>query len=259
MIGRSALVTGAGSGIGRATAAALLGQGMIVYGLDRDEDALHVASITAPRLRPIVCDLADLAAVDTLPQRHPEVADVDVLANIAGALSPSDLATGQPTDWDHTLAAMLAAPMHLAALVLPGMYARRRGVVINMGSVYAELGGDAKGGYVAAKHGLAGVTRQIILEGAPWGVRAFLVNAAHVESPLLDGQAEREGALLGVAPEVRRKQLAAQIPSGRFVTATEVAELITWLVTAAPPSLTGAISLDGGWLAGTASGLASTW
>lgn len=253
----TALVTGAASGIGRATAARMLTRGARVIGLDIDERRLKEAADELPGLVPVVCDLADLAAVDTLGDYIvPEIDEVDVLCNVAGALHPGGLDTYDMAQFDRTIRVMLLAPAHLARLVLPGMHRRGHGVIVNMGSVYSLIGGDAKGAYIAAKWGLRGLTKQIALEGARRGVRAFTVCPGHVLSPLLAEQAAREGELRGVTAGVRCKQLKEQMPAGEFVTAEKVAEVVDWLAWEAPTAMTGAdIPVDGAWTAGTLSGL----
>lgn len=249
------LITGAASGIGRATAERMLDDGARVIGLDIDEHRLKEAAHELVGLHPVVCDLGDLDAVDALGA-EPWLADVGVLCNIAGALDPGDLAGYDMARFDRTVTVMQLAPAHLAHLVLPHMYARNHGVIVNMGSVYSLIGGNGKGGYVTAKGGLRSLTRQIALEGARRGVRAFTVCPGHVVSPLLDEQAAREGEMLDIPADVRYGQLEAEMPTGKFVTPHDVAAVVSWLTWGAPMAMTGAdISIDGGWTAGTVSGL----
>ena len=257
LTGRTALVTGAASGIGYATAAAFAAAGARVLGLDYHEAALARAVGEIPGLQPIVCDLSNLEdEVDRLVDRHRVLAEVDVVANIAGRLDPAPLAAGLLREGDWTIRTMLQAPTHITQLLLPYMYARGDGVFINMSSVYGVLGGDGKGTYSIAKHGLLGLTRQTALEGARRGVRAFLVCPGHVETHLLADQAVTEGAFTGETPDQRLDTLRGQHPMGRFVGPDEVATVCLWLAADAPHAMTGCvIPVDCGWTAGTVSGL----
>lgn len=252
LAGKTVMVTGAASGIGHAITRRLLTDTKADI-VAVDIDAARLAAWRDDRdngwrVTPIVCDLADPDAVDHLPS------GVDILVNNAGRLTPASLREVSMRDVEHTLRVMLHAPIQLTRAVLPHMHARGDGLIINMGSVYSLTGGDDKGAYAIAKHGLLGLTRQIALEEARHGVRSVLIAPAHVASPLLTRQCIDEAALLRVPPEDRATALAGQLATNEFVLPDEVAAACVYLTRPEARSITGcAFEIDGGWLAGTRS------
>ncbi|UQU62906.1 3-hydroxybutyrate dehydrogenase [Couchioplanes caeruleus] len=242
--GRTALVTGAGSGIGRACAVRLAAAGARVLAVDVDEAAARQVA-AAVGGRAIAADLSDPDAVDGLD------ADVDVLVNNAGLQFVAPLPEFPPERFRHLQAVMLEAPFRLVRRVLPHMYARGWGRVVNISSVHGLIASPYKAAYVAAKHGLEGLSKVVALEGAGRGVTSNCIDPAFVRTPLVDRQIADQAALHGIPEsEVVETVMLERAAIKRLVEPEEVAELAAYLCTPVAALITGAsIPLDGGWTA----------
>jgi len=251
----TAIVTGAASGSGRAIAETFTAHDVHVLGVDMDEAGLKTVADDLPRFTPVTCDLADLDAVADLA--HVDgLTTADILVNCAGKLDPG-YAGGYGADrYRRTIDSMLTAPMILTDLVLPAMYDRGTGAVVNIGSFYSLISGAIKGGYTAAKWGLLAATKTVGLEAARRtgvGVRVVLIAPPHVDSPLFDPkQIQAEADLLGKPTSERAAQLVGQIPTGVLGTPERVAGVIWWWLTdpAAVDITATAIDMSGGITAG---------
>ncbi|MGK5684003.1 3-hydroxybutyrate dehydrogenase [Actinoplanes sp. URMC 104] len=244
LTGRTAMVTGAGSGIGRACAARLAAAGALVLVVDVDEaSAKEVA--TAIGGRAVTADLADPDAVDALD------AEVDVLVNNAGLQFVAALPDFPPDRFAHLQKVMVEAPFRLARHALPHMYARGWGRVVNISSVHGLIASPFKAAYVTAKHALEGLSKTIALEGAGRGVTSNCVNPAFVRTPLVDRQIAGQAAAHGIPEaEVIEKVMLERAAIKRLIEPEDVAELVAYLCTPAATLITGAsIPLDGGWTA----------
>jgi 3-hydroxybutyrate dehydrogenase len=242
--GRTAMVTGAGSGIGRACAVRLAATGCAVLVVDIDERAAkEVAAAIGGRAIP--ADLADPAAVDRLP------AEVDVLVNNAGLQHVAALPEFPPERFAHIQKVMVEAPFRLVRRVLPHMYARGWGRVVNISSVHGLIASPYKAAYVTAKHGLEGLSKVVALEGAAHGVTSNCVDPAFVRTPLVEGQIADQAAAHGIpAAEVVEKVMLERAAIKRLIEPEEVAELVAYLCAPPAASITGAsIPIDGGWTA----------
>ncbi|WP_433795849.1 3-hydroxybutyrate dehydrogenase [Actinoplanes sp. CA-252034] len=242
--GRTALVTGAGSGIGRACAARLAAAGAAVLVADVDETSAKEAAAEVGG-RPLVVDLADPGAADRV------AADVDVLVNNAGLQHVAALPDFPPERFAHLQKVMVDAPFRLARRVLPHMYDRGWGRIVNVSSVHGVIASPFKSGYVAAKHGLEGLSKVIALEGAPHGVTSNCVEPAFVRTPLVDRQIADQARLHGIGEDrVVEEIMLDRAAIKRLITPEEVAELVAYLCTPAADLITGAsIPIDGGWTA----------
>jgi 3-hydroxybutyrate dehydrogenase len=242
--GRTALVTGAASGIGAACARRLATAGAKVTVLDVDRQGAQrvaaevggtalVADLAAPR----DWDGLDLAA--------------DVLVNNAGMQHVAPVEAFPPERFQAMVAVMLEAPFRLARAVLPGMYRRGWGRVVNVSSVHGLRASPYKSAYVAAKHGLEGLSKVIALEGGPRGVTANCVCPAYVRTPLVQGQIADQARLHGVSEaEVVGRVLLTEPAIKRLVEPEEVAEVVLFLCSGAASFVNGAsLTLDGGWTA----------
>ena len=158
--GRTALVTGAASGIGAAVARRMAADGAAVLAVDRDAEGIKALARDVPGVEPVTCDLSDLDAVDALP------AQVDVLVNNAGLQHVAPVHEFDPERFSLILTIMLEAPFRMARRMLPHMYERGWGRVINISSVHGLRASPFKSAYVTAKHGLEGLSKVIALEGA---------------------------------------------------------------------------------------------
>ncbi|MDY7088064.1 MAG: 3-hydroxybutyrate dehydrogenase [Actinomycetota bacterium] len=231
--GRTAMVTGGASGIGRACAKRLAEAGADVLVVDVGEGA------------GVRADLSDPEAIDALP------ANVDVLVNNAGLQFVAPLPEFPPERFAHLQRVMVEAPFRLARKVLPHMYERGWGRVVNISSVHGLIASPYKSAYVTAKHGLEGLSKTIALEGAGRGVTSNCVNPAFVRTPLVDKQIADQAAAHGIPEsEVIEKIMLDRTAIKRLITPEEVAELVAYLCTPAADLITGAsIALDGGWTA----------
>jgi 3-hydroxybutyrate dehydrogenase len=242
--GRRALVTGGGSGIGRAAALRLAEAGAHVLVVDRDADA---AAAVAEKVggTAVTADLSDLDAVDALDL------DIDVLVNNAGLQHVAPVHEFPPERFSYILRLMLEAPFRLARGALPHMYARGWGRIVNISSVHGLRASPYKSAYVAAKHGLEGLSKVIALEGAEHGVTSNCVNPAYVRTPLVEGQIADQARTHGISEdEVVEQVMLAPAAIRRLIEPEEVAEAVAYLCSPAAQSVTGSsLVMDGGWTA----------
>jgi len=244
LAGRSALVTGAGSGIGRACALRLAAAGAAVTVLDVDADSAGKVAAEVGGVA-VVADLADVRAVDQLQ------VDVDIVVNNAGLQYVAPVEDFPPERFEYLHRVMLQAPFRLVRQALPGMYARGWGRVINISSVHGLRASAYKSAYVSAKHGLEGFTKVVAIEAAAHGVTANCVCPGYVRTPLVEGQIEAQAATHGIpAAEVVEKIMLARSAIKRLVEPEEVAEVVAYLCSPVASAITGtSISMDGGWTA----------
>src|SRR6266700_2446041 len=241
LTGRTAVVTGGASGIGRACAVRLAEAGAAVVVLDREEAAAKEVAAQVDG-RAIGVDLADLAAVDRLDL------DADILVNNAGVQHVAPIEQFPPETFSAMLRLMLEAPFRLVRRCLPGMYARGWGRIVNISSVHGVRASEYKVAYVAAKHGLEGLSKVVALEGAAHGVTSNCVNPAYVRTPLVTAQLADQAATHGLSEaEVLDKVLLEPVAVKRLIEPAEVAELVALLCGPASASITGSsFVLDGG-------------
>ena len=244
LTGRKALVTGGASGIGAAAARALAAHGAHVTVADIDHDA-------AARLADEVSgeawavDLTDTAALAELRL------DVDVLVNNAGIQKVAPIQDVDPADLHRILTLMLESPFLLVRAAVPHMYEQGWGRIINVSSVHGLRASAFKAAYVAAKHGLEGLSKAVALEGAPHGVTSNCVNPSYVRTPLVDKQIADQAATHGIPEdEVVEKIMLTESAIKRLVEPEEVGELIAFLAGPSAGMATGAAyTMDGGWTA----------
>jgi len=256
--GMTALVTGSTSGIGLgiATAFAERGANVVLNGFG-DVAAIETirSGLEAAHGTRVVYDSADLSKADAIESMMGRLTAqfgvVDILVNNAGIqfVSPVD---EFPVDrWNAILALNLDASFHLIRLVLPGMKARKWGRIINIASAHALVASPFKAAYVAAKHGIAGLTKTVALEVATQGITMNAICPGYVWTPLVEKQIPDTAKARGLTEEqvVNDVLLHAQ-PTKRFVQVSEVAALAAFLASRDAASITGAIiPIDGGWTA----------
>jgi 3-hydroxybutyrate dehydrogenase len=240
--GREALVTGGGSGIGLACARRLAAAGARVVILDVDEDAARRAADEVGGAA-CVADLSDPAVVDDLDL------SADILVNNAGLQHVAPLHEFPPERFAYILAVMVEAPFRLVRRLLPGMYERGWGRVVNISSVHGRRASPYKSAYVTAKHALEGLSKVIALEGAPHGVTSNCVSPAYVRTPLVEAQIADQARVHGLAEdEVVERVMLEPAAIKRLIEPAEVAELVAYLCGPAASFITGSsITLDGGW------------
>ncbi|WP_020664184.1 3-hydroxybutyrate dehydrogenase [Amycolatopsis benzoatilytica] len=243
--GRTALVTGGGSGIGLACVRALAEAGAKVHVVDVAGPAAEAAADEVGGQAHVV-DLTDPAELATLPS------DVDVLVNNAGVQHVAPLPEFPPERFAFIQSLMVTAPFLLIRRCLPAMYARGWGRIVNMSSVHGLRASPYKAAYVAAKHALEGLSKVAALEGAEHGVTSNCVNPGYVRTPLVDGQIQAQADEHGVTPEdVLEQVLLRRAAIKRLIEPADVADLVVWLCGRHAGQLTGAsLPVDGGWTAG---------
>lgn len=247
LAGRVALVTGARQGIGAAIAEALLDSGasVVITGRDPEQLAHSVRRLAykagETQVRGFVGNVADEADVARLLQ---EVPAIDILVNNAGGfLRAVDTLDSTRAEWEQQLAVNLTGPFLICRAVLPGMMERKWGRIINIGSITASAPalGNAVG-YVAAKAGLIGFTRQLALEVARHGVTVNAVNPGTVGTEHLHDYLATPGA-------VSHDALAASIPVGRLGRPQEIAGIVPYIASDLGAFMTGAVvEINGGAL-----------
>ncbi|CAA9262057.1 MAG: D-beta-hydroxybutyrate dehydrogenase [uncultured Blastococcus sp.] len=244
LTGRSALVTGAASGIGRAVAERLARAGAAVTVLDLDGEAAErvAGSIGGEAVR---ADLSDYGVLDALEF------EADVVVNNAGVQHVAAVEEFPPEKFSMILRIMLEAPFRIVRKALPGMYEKGWGRVVNVSSVHGLRASPYKSAYVAAKHGLEGFSKTVALEGGPKGVTSNCVCPAYVRTPLVEGQISDQAKRHGIAEdEVIEKIMLTETAIKRLVEPEEVAEVVAFLCAPAASFVNGAsLTMDGGWTA----------
>lgn len=244
LTGRTALVTGGASGIGAACASALAAAGARVTVADVDADgAQRVAAAVGGEAWAV--DLSDTAVLADLRL------DVDILVNNAGIQHVRPIEEFEPERFSFMMRLMLEAPFLLIRAALPAMYERGFGRILNMSSVHGLVASPYKSAYVAAKHGLEGLSKATALEGGAHGVTSNCINPGYVRSPLVEKQIADQAKLHGIGEdEVLSQVLLAEAAVKRLVEPKEVAALAVWLAGPDAGMVSGAsYTMDGGWSA----------
>ncbi|QIG40380.1 3-hydroxybutyrate dehydrogenase [Microbacterium sp. 4R-513] len=244
LAGKRAVVTGGASGIGLACAHEFARRGAHVVIADLNGDAAQAAASEVGGEAWVV-DLADTAGLESLSL------DADILVNNAGIQKVAPIHEYDPDIFRFILRLMLESPFLLIRAALPTMYERGWGRVINISSAHGLRASAFKSAYVAAKHGLEGLSKVTALEGAPHGVTSNCINPAYVRTPLVEKQIADQAELHGIPEsEVVEKIMLTETAVKRLVEADEVASLAGWLVSDKSGMVTGAsYTIDGGWTA----------
>lgn len=241
----TALVTGAGSGIGRATTVRLVEAGYDVMAFDRDEEGLlETGGLTASgAVTPTVVDLADLGSLESAVLTLLEGSGVpDLLVNNAGVGVAGTVGETAVADWDLTIAVNISAVFHLCRLLVPPMVDRGRGVIINVASIAGLVGLRNRAAYCASKSAVVGLTRALAADHASQGLRVNAICPGTVETAWVDR------IIAGADdPEAQRAAMAARQLDGRMGTAEEVAAGILFLASPEARFVNGsALVMDGG-------------
>jgi 3-hydroxybutyrate dehydrogenase len=256
--GKAALVTGSTSGIGLGIAEALAKAGASVV-LNGFGDAAEIERLRSDLAKrhgvKVLYQGADMSRPEAIGQMMRAAAEalgaLDIVVNNAGIQHVSPVEDFPVEKWDAILAINLSAAFHTTRLALPAMKKKGWGRVINIASAHALVASPFKAAYVAAKHGIAGLTKTVALEAAEAGVTANAICPGYVWTPLVEKQIPDTARSRGISEEqVKRDVLLAAQPTKKFVTVEEVAGLALFLCSEAAASITGAIvPLDGGWTA----------
>lgn len=255
---KNAVVTGSTSGIGQGIARALAHAGYRVmlngFGdaeqIEADRQALaeaagvevlyHNADMTQPE------EIEDLIAY-----AEKSWGSVDVLVNNAGVQHVAPVEEFPVQKWDQIIAINLSSSFHTIRAVVPGMKKRGWGRIINLASAHSLVASPYKVAYVAAKHGIAGITKTVALELAEAGITCNGICPGYVKTPLVENQIADTAAARGMTEEeVKRDVLLAAQPSRAFTEVEQLGEFVLFLCSDAAQNLTGAmLPIDGGWTA----------
>ena len=243
--GKSVLVTGGGSGIGEACARKFAELGAKVTVADvNGQAAERVASLTGGEAW--VVDLSDTRALEELSL------DTDILINNAGIQRIKPIQDYDPDTFRLVHRLMVESPFLLIRAVLPGMYQRGFGRIINISSVHGLRASAFKSAYVSAKHALEGLSKVAALEGGPHGVTSNCISPAYVRTPLVEAQIADQARIHSIPEdEVVASVMLTESAVKRLVEPGEVASLAAWLAGPDAGMVTGAsYPMDGGWSAG---------
>lgn len=248
-----ALVTGSTSGIGLGMAIALAAKGCSVClnGFGDVEAALaQVRAAAAGTTAEITFHGADLSKVEEIEDMIKQAGDIDILVNNAGIQNVAPIEE-QGAKWDKVIAINLSAVFHTTRLVLPSMKAKNYGRIINIASVHGLCASANKSPYVAAKHGVVGLTKVTALETAKFNITCNAICPGWVLTPLVEAQIEeRVKAKPGTTFEAEKTALLIERqPSGNFVLPSDLAAMVLFLVSDAAKEMRGtALNMDGGWM-----------
>ncbi len=248
LTGKTALVTGSTSGIGLSIARALHAEGASIV-LNGFGDADVIASLCEELGASHVG--SDLTTTEGVEELMGEAGPVDVLVNNAGMQHVSPVEDFPPEKWQMIIALNLSAAFHTARLAVPHMKQAGWGRIINTASAHSLAASPFKSAYVAAKHGIAGLTKVLALELAEFGVTANCISPGYVWTPLVENQIPDTMEARGMTREqVMNDVLLAGQPTKQFVQPEEVAALATFLCRDEARNITGAnYTIDGGWTA----------
>ncbi|MCC0058907.1 MAG: 3-hydroxybutyrate dehydrogenase [Hyphomicrobiaceae bacterium] len=252
------LVTGSTSGIGLGIARALAaaGSAVILNGFGKPEEIEAAqAGIRDNYGVPVIYSNADMSKPESIEEMFETVlgdfGTVDVLVNNAGIQHVAPIEKFPVAKWDAILAINLSSAFHTTRLALPGMVDKGWGRIINIASAHGLVGSAFKSAYVAAKHGMLGLTKVTALEVAEKGITCNAICPGYVYTPLVEAQIEGQAKAHGIPrEEVIRNVLLAQQPNKRFATTDELGGIALFLTSDAAVSITGTIiTADGGWTA----------
>lgn len=256
LTGKAGLVTGAGSGIGRAIAKMLAAHGASVGVCDLNESASRkvVAEIeqSGGQALALQADVSKSnhvrAAVQTTVEKFGRV---DILVNNAGLQFIAPVHEFPEEKWNLLIGVMLTGSFLCTKYALPPMMAQRWGRIINISSIHGLVASPFKSAYIAAKHGIIGLTKTVALEVADYGITVNAICPSYVRTPLVEGQIAEQSKLHKIPEaEVVEKIMLAQAAVKRLLEPEEIAGLVLYLCSGGAAGVTGAAyTIDGGWTA----------
>lgn len=258
LTGKCAVVTGSTSGIGKAIATALAAEGANIM-LNGFGDAAEISRLCADLAQRcgvrVLHSGADMSRADQVTAMVREAEErfgrLDMLVNNAGIQFVAPVEEFPDAKWDQILAINLTANFHAIKAALPGMKARNQGRIVNIASAHGLVASPFKSAYVAAKHGVLGLTKTVALEVAEMRITCNAICPGYVKTPLVEGQIADQAKVHKLSREqVIRDVILASQPSKRFADVEELAALVVFLCSPAAASITGiALPVDGGWTA----------
>ena len=258
LAGKVSLITGSTSGIGLGIARALAAAAseIVLNGFGKPEEVTDVQTKIAAEFKVRVsfspADMSKPAAIREMVEKTLQTSGrLDILVNNAGIQHVAPLQDFPPEKWDAIMAINLSSAFHTTRLALPSMLANRWGRIINIASAHGLVASPYKSAYVAAKHGIVGLTKVTALETAEQGITCNAICPGYVYTPLVEAQIDGQAKAHDIAREkVIRDVLLAQQPNKRFATVEELGALSVFLASEAAASITGiALPVDGGWTA----------
>lgn len=254
----TAIITGSTSGIGLGIATALAAEGFNImlngFG-DKDQIEATRADLDAKSSGTVAYHGADMTKpdeiADLVAQTEAQFGQVDVLINNAGIQHVSPIEDFPIEKWDAIIAINMSSAFHTMRAALPGMKKRKFGRIINIASAHGLVASPFKSAYVAAKHGILGMTKTVALEAATDGVTVNAICPGYVLTPLVEGQVADTAKARGITEdEVKNDVMLKAQPTKEFVTVEQLGALCVFLCTDAASSITGAsLPVDGGWTA----------
>ena len=258
LAGKTAVITGSTSGIGLGIAKALANcnTNIVLNGLGTAEDiervTQDVANLTTGETLFSPANMLEPVEIEQLIRfAKDKTGSVDILVNNAGIQFVSPIEEFPIDKWNDIIAINLSAAFHTIRTATPQMVAAGWGRIINIASTHALVASPFKAAYVAAKHGIAGLTKTVALELAVKNITVNAIAPGYVETPLVRGQIADTARARGISEEevVQNVMLAAQ-PTKKLVTIEQVADMVLFLCSDAAASVTGSIlPVDGGWTA----------
>lgn len=249
------LITGAGSGLGRGLAHALAAPGRRLFLADLHPEPIQETIRTMQPNASVRASahVLDVTSTEAVTEFAAATADqrIDVLINNAGLQHVSPLETFPEEQWDRLIDVMLKGPFLLTRALLPRMREQQFGRIINIGSIHALVASPFKSAYVAAKHGLLGLSKVVALECASTDITINTICPAYVRTPLVDAQIRAQAQAHGLSEqEVIDKIMLEPMPKKAFITTEEIAGAVEFLISPAARNITGqTIVIDGGWTA----------
>lgn len=258
LTGKTAIVTGSTSGIGQAMARALAKAGCQVM-LNGLGDAAQIEADRAAMEKEtgskVLFNGADMTKPDQIANlvetTKSKFGSVDIIINNAGVQHVAPIDEFPPEKWDLIIAINLTSAFHMTRLALPHMKAAGWGRVINLASAHALIASPFKSAYVAAKHGLAGLTKTVALEVAEQNITVNAICPGYVKTPLVEGQIADTAKARGMSEEqvIKDVILGAQ-PTKKFTTVEQIGDMAVFLCSPSAENITGTmLQIDGGWVA----------